>query len=296
MKNLKDLKLAIIGLGYVGLPLAVEFGRKRPVVGFDINSKRIEDLKQGKDVTRETTKEKLKAAVHLKYTDNPQELKSCNCFIVTVPTPIDNHKRPDLTMLRQASETVGKSLKKGDFVVYESTVYPGVTEEECVPIIEQISGLKFNQDFFWGYSPERINPGDPSHRITEIKKITSGSTPESAELIDALYKEIITAGTHKAESIRAMVKNKIRIEESKVLILGLDFKENCPDIRNTRVVDIVRDFQDLNCHVDVYDLWVSEEDALKELGAAAIRTLGKSQHILYDLKYVLPPEFSDIRL
>lgn len=425
MKNLKELKLAIIGLGYVGLPLAVEFGRKRPVVGFDINSKRIEDLKQGKDVTRETTIEQLKAAVHLKYSHNPQELKSCNCFIVTVPTPIDSHKRPDLTLLIQATETVGKSLKKGDIVVYESTVYPGVTEDECVPVLERVSGLKFNQDFFCGYSPERINPGDHEHRITQIKKVTSGSTTEATEVVDSLYREIITAGTYKAESIKvaeaakvientqrdlnialvnelaiifnrmgidteavlkaagtkwnfirfqpglvgghcigvdpyylthkaqaigyhpeiilagrrlndnmgsyvvsqllkAMVKRKIRIEGSNILVMGLTFKENCPDLRNTRVIDIVSDLKELHCGVEVYDPWVSPEDCqreygftpvkelekgkydaiiiavahkqFKEMDVASIRALGKPQHIIYDLKYILPSGDTDLRL
>lgn len=425
MKSHQDLKLAIIGLGYVGLPLAVEFGRKRFVLGFDINPKRIEDLKNRRDVTRETSSEDLKEAKHLRYTNDPNELKGCNCFIVTVPTPIDNHKRPDLTWLKQASETVGKALKKGDIVIYESTVYPGVTEDECAPVVEQISGLKFNKDFFCGYSPERINPGDQSHRITQIKKVTSGSTPEVAEIVDNLYKEIITAGTHKAESIKvaeaakvientqrdlnialvnelaiifnrmgleteavlkaaatkwnfipfqpglvgghcigvdpyylthkaqaigyhpeiilagrrlndnmgsyvvsqtlkAMVKKKVHIERAKILVMGLTFKENCPDLRNSRVIDIVRDFQELHCEVDVYDPWVSAEEAMaehgiapvpepknehydaiiiavahrqfREMSAQSIRAFGKPQHILYDLKYILPVGASDLRL
>jgi UDP-N-acetyl-D-galactosamine dehydrogenase len=203
------LKLAIVGLGYVGLPLAVEFGRKRPVVGFDINQRRIEDLKVGNDFTLETTQEELAAAKHLSYTTNLDDLRGCNCYIVTVPTPIDEHKRPDLMPLIKASETIGKVLKKGDVVIYESTVYPGCTEEECVPVLEKQSGLKFNQDFYCGYSPERINPGDKEHRITTIKKVTSGSTPEIADLVDVLYNEIITVGTHKAESIKVAEAAKV---------------------------------------------------------------------------------------
>jgi UDP-N-acetyl-D-galactosamine dehydrogenase len=192
-----DLKLAIIGLGYVGLPLAVEFGRKRSVVGFDINPQRIKELQSGNDATLETTPDELAAAQQLSFTTSLDDLKTCNCFIVTVPTPIDEHKRPDLAPLIKASETVGKVLKKGDIVIYESTVYPGCTEEDCVPILEKLSGLKFNQDFYCGYSPERINPGDKEHRVTTIKKVTSGSTPEIADIVDALYNEIITVGTRK---------------------------------------------------------------------------------------------------
>jgi UDP-N-acetyl-D-galactosamine dehydrogenase len=412
-------------LGYVGLPLAVEFGRKRPVVGFDINQRRIDELKAGNDFTLETTQEELAAAKHLSYTTNLDDLRNCNCYIVTVPTPIDEYKRPDLTPLIKASETVGKVLKNGDIVIYESTVYPGCTEEDCVPVLEKHSGLKFNQDFFCGYSPERINPGDKEHRVTTIKKVTSGSTPEIADLVDALYNEIITVGTHKAESIKvaeaakvientqrdlnialinelalifnkmgidteavlkaagskwnflpfrpglvgghcigvdpyylthkaqaigyhpeiilagrrlndsmgayvvaqlvkAMTKKRIQVEGAKVLVMGLTFKENCPDLRNTRVVDIVAELKDYNCEVDVYDPWVTVEEAqheygitpiakpddgnydaiilavahqqFKDMGAAAIRALGKPASVLYDLKYVLSTQESDLRL
>ena len=203
--KLEGLKLAIIGLGYVGLPLAVEFGKKRSVVGFDINQKRIDELKAGIDSTLETNEQELRGAKHLIYTTNPDKLKAANCFIVTVPTPIDAHKRPDLTPLIKASKIVGNALKKDDIVIYESTVYPGATEEDCVPILEKQSGLSFNQDFYCGYSPERINPGDKEHRLTNIKKVTSGSTSIITDLVDALYNEIITAGTHKAESIKVAV-------------------------------------------------------------------------------------------
>ncbi len=423
--NSQDIKLAVIGLGYVGLPLAVEFGRVRSVVGFDINKKRINELTLGNDITLETTSEELRAAQQLTYTTNIDDLKKCNCFIVTVPTPIDEYKRPDLTPLIKASETVGKVLKKGDIVIYESTVYPGCTEEECVPILEKHSNLKFNQDFYCGYSPERINPGDKEHRVTTIKKVTSGSTPEVANLVDAIYNEIITAGTHQAESIKvaeaakvientqrdlnialvnelalifnkmgidteavlkaagskwnflpfrpglvgghcigvdpyylthkaqaigyhpeiilagrrlndsmgtyvvahlvkAMTKKRIQVEGAKVLVMGLTFKENCPDLRNTRVVDIVAELKDYNCEVDVYDPWVTTEEAqqeygitpiakpnascydaiilavahhqFKEMGADAIRALGKTITVLYDLKYILNSNESDLRL
>ncbi len=423
--QLQDIKLSIVGLGYVGLPLAVEFGRKRPVVGFDINQRRIDELKDGNDFTLETTREELAAAKHLSYTTNLDDLRTCNCFIVTVPTPIDEHKRPDLMPLIKASETVGKMLKKGDIVIYESTVYPGCTEEDCVPVLEKHSGLKFNQDFYCGYSPERINPGDKEHRVTTIKKVTSGSTPEIADLVDALYNEIITSGTHKADSIKvaeaakvientqrdlnialinelalifnkmgidteavlkaagskwnflpfrpglvgghcigvdpyylthkaqaigyhpeiilagrrlndsmgtyvvaqlvkAMTRKRIQVEGAKVLVMGLTFKENCPDLRNTRVVDIVAELKDYNCDVDVYDPWVSVEEAqheygitpiakvntgsydaiilavahhqFKDMGAAAIRALCKPIAVIYDLKYVLSVNESDLRL
>jgi UDP-N-acetyl-D-galactosamine dehydrogenase len=422
---LKNIKIAVIGLGYVGLPLAVEFGRKRSVVGFDINQYRIEELKTGNDFTLETTQEELVAAKHLSYTTSLDDLRACNCYIVTVPTPIDEHKRPDLTPLIKASETVGKVLKKGDIVIYESTVYPGCTEEDCVPVLEKQSGLNFNQDFFCGYSPERINPGDKEHRITTIKKVTSGSTPEIADLVDALYNEIITVGTHKADSIKvaeaakvientqrdinialinelalifnkmgidteavlkaagskwnflpfrpglvgghcigvdpyylthkaqaigyhpeiiltgrrlndsmgayvvaqlvkAMTKKRIQVESAKVLVMGLTFKENCPDLRNTRVVDIVAELNNYNCLVDVYDPWVGVEEAkqeygitpiltpasgkydaiiiavahrqFKEMSAASIRAFGKPSAVLYDLKYVLAAHESDLRL
>lgn len=423
--RLHEIKLAIVGLGYVGLPLAVEFGRKRAVIGFDINLRRINELITGNDVTLETTQEELAAAKLLSYTTNLDDLGACNCYIVTVPTPIDENKRPDLTPLIKASEIVGKVLKKGDIVIYESTVYPGCTEEDCVPVLEKHSGLKFNKDFFCGYSPERINPGDKEHRVSTIKKVTSGSTPEIADLVDALYNEIIIVGTHKAESIKvaeaakvientqrdlnialinelaiifkkmgidteavlkaagskwnflpfrpglvgghcigvdpyylthkaqaigyhpeiilagrrlndnmgsyvvaqlvkAMTKKRIQVEGAKVLVMGLTFKENCPDLRNTRVVDIITELEDYNCNVDVYDPWVRVEDAkreysinpvtepgkglydaiilsvahhqFKEMGAAAIRKFGKSDALIYDIKYVLSSSESDLRL
>lgn len=423
--QLQDIRLAVIGLGYVGLPLAVEFGRKRSVVGFDINEQRIEELKKGNDVTLETSREELVAAQQLAFTTNVDDLRARNCYIITVPTPIDDYKRPNLTPLIRASETVGEVLTKGDIVIYESTVYPGCTEEDCVPVLERVSGLKFNQDFYCGYSPERINPGDKKHRVTNIKKVTSGSTPEVAELIDDLYNEIIIVGTHKAESIKvaeaakvientqrdvnialinelalifnkmeidteavlkaagskwnflpfrpglvgghcigvdpyylthkaqaighhpeiilagrrlndsmgvyvvaqlvkAMTKKRLQVEGARVLVMGLTFKENCPDLRNTRVVDIVAELKDYNCEVDVYDPWVDAAEAqheyevtpisapkpgnydaiilavahqqFKEMGAAAIRALGKPNAVLYDLKYVLDPQESDLRL
>jgi UDP-N-acetyl-D-galactosamine dehydrogenase len=423
--DLSDIKLAIIGLGYVGLPLAVEFSKIRSVIGFDINPKRIEQLKAGQDITLETEPEELQAAKHLRFSANPHDLHTCNCFIVTVPTPIDKHKRPDLEPLMKASEAVGKLLKAGGIVIYESTVYPGCTEEDCVPVLEKFSGLKFNQDFFCGYSPERINPGDKEHRLTTIKKVTSGSTPEVADLVDELYKQIISAGTHKASSIKvaeaakvientqrdlnialinelavifnrmgidteavleaagskwnflpfrpglvgghcigvdpyylthkaesigyhpqiilagrrlndsmgtyavgqlvkAMTKRRMQVDGARILVMGLAFKENCPDLRNTRVVDIVKELQDYNCKVDVYDPWISTEEALleygvslvtkpslaayvaiivavahnqfREMGSEAIRSLGVPGHVLYDLKYLFPVQESDLRL
>jgi UDP-N-acetyl-D-glucosamine/UDP-N-acetyl-D-galactosamine dehydrogenase len=422
---MNDLKLAIIGLGYVGLPLAVEFAKHRPVIGFDINTQRIAALQAGEDTTQETTPDELKAAHQLSFSSSPSSLSAANCYIITVPTPIDAHKRPDLTPLFQASATVGQVLKKGDIVIYESTVYPGCTEEDCVPVLEQHSGLTFNQDFFCGYSPERINPGDKEHRVTTIKKVTSGSTPDVADVIDALYNQIITAGTHKAPSIKvaeaakvientqrdlnialinelaiifnklnidtqavleaagskwnflpfrpglvgghcigvdpyylthkaeaigyhpqiilagrrlndgmgayvvaqlikAMIKKSIQIEGARVLILGLAFKENCPDLRNTRVVDIVKELQQYNIQVDVHDPLVDPSEAEHEYGISTVpelqpsqydavvlavaheafkaqpadsfRALGKTQHVLYDLKYLLPAEASDLRL
>ena len=425
MKSLSGLKLAIIGLGYVGLPLAVEFGKKRSVVGFDINQKRIDELNAGQDVTLETEPEELKAAHQLSYSTRLDDLRACNCFIVTVPTPIDQHKRPDLTPLIKASKTVGQVLKAGDIVIFESTVYPGCTEDDCVPVLEKFSGLKFNQDFFCGYSPERINPGDKEHRVTTIKKVTSGSTPETADVVDALYNQIITAGTHKASSIKvaeaakvientqrdlnialinelamifnkmgidteqvleaagskwnflpfrpglvgghcigvdpyylthkaqsigyhpeiilagrrlndgmgayvvaqvvkAMTKRKLQVNGARILVMGLTFKENCPDLRNTRVVDIVTELQDYNCQVDVFDPWVTPQEAqheygitpveqpetgiydaiilavahhqFRELGAQEIRSFGKAGHVLYDLKYLFPAHDSDMRL
>lgn len=421
----QDIKLAIIGLGYVGLPLAVEFGRKRTVVGFDISQRRIDELKAGNDFTLETTPEELAGATRLAYTTNLDDLRACNCYIVTVPTPIDNYKRPDLTPLIKASETVGKVLKKGDIVIYESTVYPGCTEEDCVPVLEKHSGLNYNQDFYCGYSPERINPGDKEHRLKTINKVTSGSTPEIADLVDALYNEIITAGTHKAESIRvaeaakvientqrdlnialinelalifnkmnidteavlkaagskwnflpfrpglvgghcigvdpyylthkaqaigyhpeiilagrrlndgiaayvaaqlvkAMTKKRIQVDGAKVLIMGLTFKENCPDLRNTKTIDIIAELKNYNCDVDVYDPWASIEEArreyninlktklnadtydgiilavahreFREMGARTIKKLKKANAIIYDLKYLLPACEADLRL
>jgi UDP-N-acetyl-D-glucosamine/UDP-N-acetyl-D-galactosamine dehydrogenase len=421
-------KIAIIGLGYVGLPLAVEFGKKIEAIGFDINEARIEELKQGKDSTLEVEPEELQQATKLIYTTNPEEIKGCNIYVITVPTPIDDHKRPDLTPLKKSSETVGKILKQNDIVIYESTVYPGATEEVCVPILEKQSGFKFNQDFYCGYSPERVNPGDKEHRVTTIKKVTSGSTPEIADKVDALYQIIITAGTHKASSIKVaeaakvientqrdvnialinelalifnrlninteevllaagskwnflpfrpglvgghcigvdpyylthkaievgynpemilagrrlnddmgsyvadqvtklMTEKRIHVVDAKILIMGLAFKENCPDIRNTRVVDVVAKFNEFNCSVDVYDPWVDKAEAEKEyginpitnhgllptnhydaiilavahdqfieLGVEQLRKYGKESHILYDIKYILNASEADGRL
>ncbi|CAI8699285.1 Vi polysaccharide biosynthesis UDP-N-acetylglucosamine C-6 dehydrogenase TviB [Pseudomonas sp. IT-P291] len=425
MLSFDSIKLAVIGLGYVGLPLAVAFGKNRKVLGFDINKPRINALKSGHDTTLEVSDCELKEATYLTYSTDPESLAECNIFIVTVPTPIDEHKNPDLTPLIKASETIGKVLKKGDIVIYESTVYPGATEEECVPILEKYSGLKFNEDFYAGYSPERINPGDKEHRVTTIKKVTSGSTPEAANLIDKLYNQIITAGTYKASSIKvaeaakvientqrdlnialvnelavifnkmgidteevlkaagtkwnflpfrpglvgghcigvdpyylthkaeaigyhpeiilagrrlndsmgtyivsqlikSMLKQRIHVEGARILVMGLTFKENCPDLRNTRVVDIVRELQEYNITVDVFDPWINHEEAKKEyaispvcepsistydgiilavahdefrsMGADNIRKFGKPEHILYDLKYLLNKEESDLRL
>lgn len=419
------IKLAVIGLGYVGLPLAVEFGKKRSVVGFDINQPRIDALKAGHDATLEVSNEELVEAAQLSYTAHLNDLKDCNVFIVTVPTPINEHKQPDLTPLIKASETIGKVLKKGDIVIYESTVYPGATEDDCVPVLERVSGLVFNQDFYAGYSPERINPGDKQHRVTNIKKVTAGSTPAVADLVDALYNEIIIVGTHKASSIKvaeaakvientqrdvnialinelaiifnklgidteavleaagtkwnflpfrpglvgghcigvdpyylthkaqsigyqpeiilsgrrlndgmgeyvvsqlikAMLKKRIHVQGARVLIMGLTFKENCPDLRNTRVVDIVKELTEYGIEVDVFDPWVNPQEAqheyaitpvaepaqaaydgivlavshdqFKDLGAEKIRSFGKAQHILYDLKYLLTAAESDLRL
>lgn len=423
--NLDEIKLGIIGLGYVGLPLAVEFGKKRSVVGFDINSRRIEQLLAGFDITLEVDASELEQATHLKCSANLENLRTCNCFIVTVPTPIDEHKRPVLTPLLKASQTIGQVLKRGDIVIYESTVYPGCTEEDCVPVLEKVSGLKFNEDFFVGYSPERINPGDKEHRVSSIKKVTSGSNAEIADLIDALYKQIIVAGTHKAPSIKvaeaakvientqrdlnialinelalifnrmgidteavlqaagskwnflpfrpglvgghcigvdpyylthkaqstgyhpevilagrrlndgmgayvasqlvkAMTKRSIQVNGAKVLIMGLSFKENCPDVRNTKVIDIYHELLDYNCQVDIYDPWIDANEALdeygirmltdisgqkyagvilavahqqfKEMGIEKIRNLGQPHHVLYDLKYIFSLDQSDLRL
>lgn len=420
-----EIKLALIGLGYVGLPLAVEFGKKRQVVGFDINEARITALQAGHDATLEVEDDELAQAQFLKFTSNIDDLRACNCFIVTVPTPIDDFKRPDLTPLIKASETIGKVLKKGDIVIYESTVYPGATEEDCVPVLERVSGLRFNQDFFCGYSPERINPGDKEHRVSTIKKVTSGSTPAIADVVDTLYQEIIIAGTHKASSIRvaeaakvientqrdvnialinelalifnkmgidtqsvleaagtkwnflpfrpglvgghcigvdpyylthkaqaigyhpeiilagrrindgmgvyvvsqlikAMMQRRIQVQGARILIMGLTFKENCPDLRNTRIVDIVQELQEYGAVAEVFDPWVNKEEAqheygitpvqqpesgqydaiilavahqqFKAMGAQAIRALGKPEHVLYDLKYLLSAAESDLRL
>jgi len=422
---MNNKKIALIGLGYVGLPLAVEFGKKRTVVGFDINQPRINDLKNGVDSTLETTSEELKDATHLSYTTNLDDVADCEIFIVTVPTPIDKHKRPDLTPLEKSSEAVGSILKKGDIVIYESTVYPGATEEVCVPILEQQSGLTFNKDFYCGYSPERINPGDKEHRVTTIKKVTAGSTAEIATEVDELYQEIIIAGTHKASSIKVaeaakvientqrdvnialinelalifnklgidtesvleaagtkwnflpfrpglvgghcigvdpyylthkalevgynpemilagrrlndnmgsyvadqvsklMTKKRIHVVDANVLIMGLTFKENCPDLRNTRVVDLVDEFEGFNCNVDVFDPWVDKEEAVheynikpidqpvegkydaillavahdefKELSLEQIKAFGKDNHVLYDIKYLLDANEVDGRL
>jgi UDP-N-acetyl-D-galactosamine dehydrogenase len=421
MKN----KIAIIGLGYVGLPLAVEFGKKYPTTGFDINGPRIAALISGHDSTLEVDEAELKQATQLNYTTDIEQLKSCNIYIVTVPTPIDSHKRPDLTPLEKASETVGKVLSKGDIVIYESTVYPGATEEVCVPILEQYSGLTFNKNFYCGYSPERINPGDKEHRVATIKKVTSGSTPEIADTVDNLYKSIITAGTHKVSTIKVaeaakvientqrdinialinelalifkrldidteevlkaagskwnflpfrpglvgghcigvdpyyltykamevgyhpkiilagrrlndsmskyvaneitnlMTKKRIPVVDSNILIMGFTFKENCPDLRNTRVVDVFEELSGFHCNIDVYDPWIDKEESIREygitpveqpeqgkydaviiavehhqfkaMGIDAIRALGKENHVLYDIKYILPAKQVDGRL
>ncbi|MCN4144797.1 MAG: Vi polysaccharide biosynthesis UDP-N-acetylglucosamine C-6 dehydrogenase TviB [Thiohalomonas sp.] len=425
MITLDTTKLAIIGLGYVGLPLAVEFGKKMPVVGFDINEPRVKDLILGTDSTLEVSNEELKEAVQLKYTSAEDELKNCNVYIVTVPTPIDKNKNPDLTSLIKASAMLGTLVSVGDVVIYESTVYPGATEEVCIPEIEKASGLKFNQDFYAGYSPERINPGDKEHRVTNILKVTAGSTPEIADYVDGLYKSVIVAGTHKASSlkvaeaakvientqrdvnialinelalifnrlgidteevlkaagtkwnflpfrpglvgghcigvdpyylthkaqeigynpemilagrrlndnmgsyvvsevIKLMLKKRIHIAEANILILGLTFKENCPDLRNTRVIDMIEELDQYGANIDVYDPWVDtaeaqheynitpierlengsydgiilavSHDQFKEMGAAAIHNLGKNNHVLYDIKYLLKADEVDARL
>jgi UDP-N-acetyl-D-galactosamine dehydrogenase len=425
MQNLEDTKLAIIGLGYVGLPLAAEFGKHYDTLGFDINQRRIDELSTGVDHTLEVSSEELAEASRLRFSSQLADLADRNVFIVTVPTPIDTAKRPDLTPLIRASEALAKVLKRGDIVIYESTVYPGCTEEVCVPLLEKGSGLVFNKDFFAGYSPERINPGDKQHRVTTILKVTSGSTPETADFVDRLYGSIITAGTHKASSlkvaeaakvientqrdlnialvndlsilfnklgidtlevlqaagtkwnflpfrpglvgghcisvdpyylthkaqevghhpdvilagrrtndsmgpyvasevIRLMVRKGINPVRARVLVLGLAFKENCPDLRNTRVVDIVHALHEYNAEVDVHDPWVNAAEAEHEyaltpigvpnrgnydaviiavghrqfvdLGAEGIRALGKPSSVVYDVKYVLPREAVDGRL
>lgn len=423
--SLDNARVGIIGLGYVGLPLAVEFGKKAPTIGFDINQARIDELTAGRDSTLECSDNELAEAIHLSYTASLQDLKECNVYIVTVPTPIDEHKQPDLTPLIKASEALGTVVSEGDVIIYESTVYPGATEEDCIPVVERVSGLKFNQDFFGGYSPERINPGDKEHRVTNILKVTSGSIPEVAEYVDQLYKTIITAGTHKASSIKVaeaakvientqrdvnialinelsiifnklgidtlevleaagtkwnflpfrpglvgghcigvdpyylthkaqsvgyhpemilagrrlndgmgqyvvsqlvkkMLKKRIHVEGANVLVMGFTFKENCPDLRNTKVVDIVSELKEYNINVDIMDPWCSNAEAqheygltlcekeqqghydaiimavshneFKEMGVEKIRALGKPAHVLYDLKYVLDKESVDMRL
>ncbi|WP_457794971.1 Vi polysaccharide biosynthesis UDP-N-acetylglucosamine C-6 dehydrogenase TviB [Acinetobacter baumannii] len=425
MFQLEQLRIAIIGLGYVGLPLAVEFGKHKPTIGFDINENRILELKNGHDHTLEVSSDELKHVQQLAYTANIQDLQNSNFFIVTVPTPIDDFKQPDLTPLIKASQSIAKVLKKGDIVVYESTVYPGATEEVCIPELEKHSGLNFNQDFFVGYSPERINPGDKQRRVTNILKITSGSTPDVADYIDQVYNLIIEVGTHKAPSIKVaeaakvientqrdvnialinelalifnkmgidtedvlkaagtkwnflnfrpglvgghcigvdpyylthkaesiglhpeiilaarrlndrmgeyvatqlikeMVKQRIQVVGARILILGLSFKENCPDIRNTKIVDMVKALKEYDLDLDIYDPWVDSAEVEGEYGLAPVMelkqgrydaiviavahdqfkkmstqelvSLGKEKHVLYDLKYVLDKEQSDIRL
>jgi UDP-N-acetyl-D-galactosamine dehydrogenase len=421
----KNLNIAIIGLGYVGLPLAIEFSKKRQVIAFDIDDKRIEELKQGKDRTHEVSNKDLVDNKKMILTSKESVLQNANCFIVTVPTPILKNKKPDLSMMIKASKTIGKNMKSGDLVIYESTVYPGVIEEICAPTLELYSGLKFNLDFFCGYSPERINPGDKIHKLANIKKITSGSTTEIATLVDNLYKTIITAGTHKASSIKvaeaakvientqrdinialmnelsiifnimkidtqevleaagtkwnflpfrpglvgghcigvdpyyltyksqqmgyepeiilsgrrlndsmgryvaeqlieAMISKKISVKDSKILIMGFAFKENCRDIRNTRVIDIINQLNSRNCYVDVYDPFIDIEETKKEyniapitkiinnsydaviiavaheefkkLGFNSIKDMCKKNHIIYDLKHVFSAKNVDLRL
>ena len=425
MRSLNDVRIGVIGLGYVGLPLALEFGKRYPTVGFDINEKRVGELRSGRDRTHEADEDELAAATKLSYSTDPETLKSCNFYIVTVPTPVGRNKRPVLVPLKGASETVGRVIGKGDIVVYESTVYPGCTEEYCLPIVESHSGLKFNRDFFAGYSPERINPGDREHRLPTIKKITSGSTPEVADFVDALYGSIITAGTHKAPSIQVaeaakvientqrdvnialinelallfhrlgldtqevldaaatkwnflrfkpglvgghcigvdpyyltakaeqvgyhpemilagrrlndamashvasrviklMIARNIQPSNAQVLVLGLTFKENCPDVRNTKVADVVTELHSYSCNVDVYDPWVDPAEARHEygielvkdppaasydviilavahaqfvaLGAAGIHAFGRPNHVVFDIKDVLPKDQVDGRL
>lgn len=418
-------KIAIIGLGYVGLPLAVEFGKLRQIVGFDIDTSRIAELRRGIDTTLESSPVELGEARGLSFSTEINEIADCSIYIITVPTPIDAHKRPDLTPLIEASKTVGKILKRGDIVIYESTVYPGATEEDCVPVLERISGLAFNRDLFCGYSPERINPGDKEHRLPNIRKVTSGSTPEIADEVDALYAEIITAGTFKAASIKvaeaakvientqrdlnialvnelaiifdklgidtlsvleaagtkwnflpfrpglvgghcigvdpyylthkaeavgyhphvilagrrindgmgeyiagrmvkAMMRRKIQVNGSRILVLGLTFKENCPDLRNTKVVDVISELEEFGAQVDVYDPWADAAQAkheygitltekpeaghydgilgavahhqFREWGAEKLTSLSAAHSVIYDLKNVFPEEIVDIRL
>ena len=425
MLDLATTRIGIIGLGYVGLPLAVEFGRRFPTLGLDINEARIRELQSGNDSTLEVDAEELRQASQLRYTHRPEDLAGCNVYIVTVPTPVDDYKRPDFGPLIGASTTVGRLLKPGDVAIYESTVYPGATEEVCVPILERESGLRFNVDFFAGYSPERINPGDKAHRVTTILKVTSGSTPEAAAFVDALYGSIISAGTHRASSIRVaeaakvientqrdvnialvnelallfnrlgidteevllaagtkwnflpfrpglvgghcigvdpyyltykaqqvghhpeiilagrrindsmgayvvqrvvklMNQRRIAVMDARVLVLGLTFKENCPDLRNTRVVDIVAELRDYHAQVDVYDPWIDPQAAqheygitpiaapepgtydaiivavghqqFRDMGVERIRALGTPNAVLFDVKYVFPAQDVDGRL
>ncbi|USD60288.1 Vi polysaccharide biosynthesis UDP-N-acetylglucosamine C-6 dehydrogenase TviB [Vibrio sp. SCSIO 43140] len=424
-ETLGNIRLAIIGQGYVGLPLAVELGKKYPTIGFDINQQRVEELRQGIDKTLEVESDELKTAEYLSYTSDLADIKDANVYIVTVPTPIDDSKAPDLTPLRKASFALSTVISKGDIVIFESTVYPGATEEVCLPIIEKESGLKFNEDFFAGYSPERINPGDKVNTLTKILKITSGSTPEVADKVDALYASIITAGTHKASSIKVaeaakvientqrdlniaiinefakifnkldidteevlnaagtkwnflkfkpglvgghcisvdpyylthkaqevgyrpevilagrrindgmgeytatqfvkkLASKKIHIDEAKVLVMGFTFKGDCPDVRNTKIIDIVNELKDFNMLVDVYDSWADKEEVqeeygieliseivdtdydgvilavdhseIKELGIEKIRSLCKENHVVYDVKHILGVHDADIRL
>lgn len=423
--DISNIKIGIIGLGYVGLPLAVEFGKISPTLGFDINNNRLEELKNGIDRTNEVSNEELAGSENLRFSNTVDDLTKCNVYIITVPTPVNAHKAPDLSNIKRASKTVGNVLAAGDVVIYESTVYPGVTEDICAPILESSSKLKLNEGFYVGYSPERINPGDKHHRLTTIKKVTSGSTPEAADFIDQLYQKIITAGTHKASTIkiaeaakvientqrdvnialinelslifnrmdidtlevleaagtkwnflpfrpglvgghcigvdpyyltykaqeigynpevilsgrrindgmgpyvaesvmRLMTQKKIHIVDSKILILGFTFKENCPDIRNTRVIDILKEFKSYHAHVDVYDPWINIEDAkkeykvsflselptskydavilavnhqqFKELDERKIRAFGKNNFVIFDVKNILPKSAVDGRL
>lgn len=425
MLELASTRIGIVGLGYVGLPLAVEFGKQFPTVGYDINQPRVDELKSGKDSTLEVTEEQLKEPGQLSFTADLKDIAGCNVFIVTVPTPVDKNKNPDLTPLIKSSQALGTILKKGDIVIYESTVFPGATEEVCIPELEANSGLTFNTDFFAGYSPERINPGDKEHHVTKILKITSGSTPEVADYVDELYRSVITAGTHKASTLKVaeaakvienvqrdvnialvnelalifsrldidtldvleaagtkwnflpfrpgivgghcigvdpyylvhkaqetgfepkiipasrqtneymashivertaklMAKKRINIVDSNILVMGLSFKENCPDLRNTKVVDILDELKPYNANVDVYDPWVSHEEAqheygltlinkpndnhydavilavahsqFVEMGTDGILKLCKDNHVLFDVKYVLPAEDIDGRL
>ena len=421
----KNLNLAIIGLGYVGLPLAIEFAKKKTVIGFDINEERVKELNSGKDKNLEITKEELQNIKQLNFTSNQEDLKSANCFIITVPTPIDKFKKPDLLPLMKASEIVALIIKNGDLVIYESTVYPGCVEEQCVPVLEKFSKLKFNQDFFCGYSPERINPGDKEHTVSNIKKITSGSTAEIADLVDDLYNEIIKAGTHKAPSIKVaeaakvientqrdlnialinelsiffskmnidtqavleaagskwnflpfkpglvgghcigvdpyyltfkaksigyepkiilagrelndsmgnhvalefikgMKKKEIQIKGSKILIMGLTFKENCADTRNSGIQSVIFELKKFDCNIDLYDPWADGEDIkkiydiypnsqlnqndydgiiiavkhekFKTMGIEVISNLCKKNHVIYDLKHLFSKDQVDLRL